>query len=148
MEFDVVEGEKVSISWVYSSVKSALKQKASNHRENVFPREQRQLTSLVQEASQFREASTPQTETATGATHGGGALPAAETTQRTTRATKASPAVAVATRAERGERTPPREKRNNSRADQVTLADGATRHTLYVDATAVGPRTPTHHAER
>lgn len=111
-------------------------------------REQRQLTSLAQEVSQSREASTLQTGIAIGAIHEGGALPAAETTQRITRATKASPAAEDATRAERGERTPPKETRSNSSADQVTLADGATRHTLYVDATAVGPRTPTHHAER
>lgn len=89
-----------------------------------------------------------QTGTDTVATHEGGAHPAAETTQRATIATKANLPTEDETRAERGLTTPPKETCNNSSEDQVTLADGATRHTLYVVATIAGPRTPTHHAER
>ena len=73
-----------------------------------------------------------------------------ETTQRTTRVMeRVSLAAEVVTKAaEKGERAPLKETRSHSSADPLTLADGAIRHTLYVDATAAGPRTPTHHAER
>lgn len=106
--------------------------------------------SLAQEVLQSREVSTPLTETAIGATPEGGALPVVETIQRTTRVTeRVSQATEVVTKAaETGERAPLKETRSNSSAGPLTLADGATRHTLYVDATAAGPRTPTHHAER
>lgn len=106
--------------------------------------------SQAQEALQSKEVSMLLTGTATGATPDGGALPAAETTQRITRVTeRVSLAVEAATKAaEKGERAPLKETSSNSSADPLTLADGATRHTLYVDATAAGPRTPTHHAER
>jgi len=109
-----------------------------------------------QEVLQSREVSTLLTGTATGATPEGGALPAEETTQRTTRVMERaseseseSLAAEDATKAaERGETAPLKEIRNHSSADPLTLADGVIRHTLYVDATAAGPRTPTHHAER
>lgn len=105
--------------------------------------------SLAREALRSREVSTLLTGTVTGATHEGGALPAGETTRRTTRVTRGSLAAEDVTKAAgRGERTPQKETRSHSSADPLTLADGATRHTLYVDATAAGPRTPTHHAER
>lgn len=106
--------------------------------------------SLAQEALQSREVSTQLTGTAIGATPGGGALPVVETIQRTTRVMeRVSQAAEVVTKAaERGERAEQKEIRSNSSADPLTLADGAIRHTLYVDATAAGPRTPTHHAER
>ena len=113
-------------------------------------RGQRRQMSLAQEALQSREVSTPLTGTATGAIPGEGALPVVETTQRTTRVTeRVSQAVEAVTKAaEMGERAPLKETRSNSSAGPPTLADGVTRHTLYVDATAAGPRTPTHHAER
>lgn len=105
--------------------------------------------SPAQEAPQSREASTPLTGTAIGAIPEEGALLVVET-MRTTRVTeRVSQAVEVETKAaERGERAPLKETRSHSSADPHTLADGTTRHTLYVDATAAGPRTPTHHAER
>lgn len=103
--------------------------------------------SLVRGELQSRGASTPQTGTATDASHGGGALLAVATTQRTTRVTgRVSQAVEAVTKAV-GERTPPKETRSNS-ADPPTPADGVTLHILYVDASAAGPRTQTHHAER
>lgn len=87
--------------------------------------------SLAPEASQSREVSTPLTGIVTGATHEGGALPVGETIKRTTRVTRVSLAAEDVTRAaERGERTPLKETRSNSSADRLTLADGATRHTL------------------
>lgn len=92
----------------------------------------------------------PLTGTAIGATPGEGALPAAETTQRITRATeRESQAAEAVTKAdEMAARAPRKEICSNSSAGQPTPEDGVTHHTLYVDATAVGPRTPTHHAER
>lgn len=106
--------------------------------------------SPAQEALQSREVSMQLTGTATGATPEGGALPVVETIQRTTRVMeRVNQAVEVVTKAaEREERAELKETRSNSSADPLILADGAIRHTLYVDATAVGPRTPTHHAER
>lgn len=103
--------------------------------------------SLVQGGLQSRVASTPQIGTATDAFHGEGALLAVATTQRTTRVMgRVSQAVEVVTKAV-GERTPLKETRSNS-ADPPTLADGVTLHILYVDASAAGPRTQTHHVER
>lgn len=106
--------------------------------------------SLAQEALQSREASTPLTGAASGAIPEEGALPVVETIPRTTRVTErvSQAAEDVTKAAERGERAPLKDTRSNSSADPLTLADGATRHTLYVDATAAGPRTPTHHGER
>lgn len=106
--------------------------------------------SPAQEALQSREVSTPLTGTAIGAIPGEGALLALENTQRTTRVTaRASQATEVVTKAaEMGERAPLKETRSHNSAGPLTLADGVTRHTLYVDATAAGPRTPTHHAEK
>lgn len=106
--------------------------------------------SPAQEALQSRGVSTPLTGTAIGATPEGGALPVVETTRRTTRVTeRVSPAVGVVRKAaEMEERAPLKENRSNRSVGLHTLADGATRHTLYVDATAAGPHTPTHHAER
>lgn len=106
--------------------------------------------SQAQEALQSKEVSMLRTGTVTGATPGGGALLVAETTQRITRATERASlaAEAVTKAAEKGERAPLKETSSHSSADPLTLADGATRHTLYVDATAAGPRTPTHHGER
>ena len=100
-------------------------------------REQRQQMSPAQEVSQSRAASTQLTGIATGATPGGGALPVVENIQKTTRVMeRASKAAEVVTKAaERGERAALREIRNNSSADQLTLADGATRHTLGVRVT-------------
>lgn len=104
--------------------------------------------SLAQEAFQSRGVSTLLTGTAIGAIPAGEAHP--ETTQRTTRVTaRASQAVEAVTKAAaRGQRAPQRERCSHSSAGPLILADGATRHTLYVDATAAGPRTPTHHEER
>lgn len=105
--------------------------------------------SPAQEVLQSREASMLLTGTAIGGTPEGGALPVEENIQRTTRVMeRANKAAEDVTKAERVERTPLKETRSNSSADPLTLADGATHHTLYVDDTAVGPRTPTHHAER
>lgn len=106
--------------------------------------------SPAQEELQSREVSTPLTGTAIGAIHGEGALPVVETIQRTTRVMeRVSQAAEVVTKpAEMGERAPLKETRSNSSAGPLTLADGVIRHTLYVDATAAGPRTPTHHVER
>ena len=105
--------------------------------------------SLAQEALQSREVSTPLTGIATGAIPGEGALPVVENIQITTRVTeRVSQAAAVVTKAaETGERAPLKESSKRS-AGPLTLEDGVIRHTLYVDATADGPRTPTHHAER
>lgn len=113
-------------------------------------REQRQQMSLAQEALQSREVSTPLTETAIGVTPEGGALPVVENIQRTTRVTeRVSQAVEAVTKAAvTGERAPLKETHSHRSAGPLTLADGATRHTLYVDATGAGPRTPTHHEER
>lgn len=103
--------------------------------------------SLVRGGLQSRVASTPQIGTATDAFHGEGALLVAATTQRTTRVMgRVSQAVEVVTKAV-GERTPLKETRSSS-ADPPTQADGVTLHILYVDASAAGPRTQTHHAER
>lgn len=106
--------------------------------------------SLAQEALQSREASTQRTGIAIGAIPGEGAPPVVENIQRTTRVTeRVSQAAEVVTKAaEMGERAPLKETRSHNSAGPLTLADDATRHTLYVDATAAGPRTPTHHAER
>lgn len=107
--------------------------------------------SLAQEALQSRGVSTLLTGTATGAIPGEGALPVVETIQRTTRATERESQATeevVTKAAEMGERAPLKETHSHSSAGPLTLADGVTRHTLYVDATAAGPRTPTHHAER
>lgn len=112
-------------------------------------REQRLQMSPAQEVLQSREASMLLTGTAIGGTPEGGALPVEETIQRTTRVMeRVSKAAEGVTKAERVERMPLKETRSNSSADPRTLADGATHHTLYVDDTAAGPRTPTHHAER
>lgn len=103
--------------------------------------------SLAQGESQSRVASTLPTGTATDASHGGGALLAVATTRRTTRVMgRVSQAVEGVTKAV-GERTPPKETRSNN-ADPPTPADGVTLHILYVDASAAGPRTQTHHVER
>ena len=112
-------------------------------------RGQRRQMSLAQEALQSREVSTLLTGTATGAIPGEGALPVVENIQITTRVTeRVSQAAAVVTKAaETGERALLKESSKRS-AGPLTLEDGAIRHTLYVDATADGPRTPTHHAER
>lgn len=109
--------------------------------------------SLAQEALQSKEVSTQLTGTAIGAIPEEGALPVVENIQRTTRATErvsqAAEAAEVVTKAaEMGEKVPLKEMRHNSSEGPLTLEDGATRHTLYVDATAAGPRTPTHHVER
>lgn len=113
-------------------------------------REQRQQMSLAQEALQSREVSTQLTGTAIGATPEEGALLVVVNIQRTTRVTeRENQAVEVVRKpAERVEKVVLKETRSHSSADLVTLADGVIRHTLYVDATAAGPRTPTHHAER
>lgn len=113
-------------------------------------REQRQQMSPAQEALQCREVSTPLTGTATGAIPGEGGLPVVESIQRTTRVTERESQAAedVTKAAEMGERVPLKETRSHSSAGPLTLEDGVTRHTLYVDATAAGPRTPTHHAKR
>lgn len=104
--------------------------------------------SPAQGVLQSRVASMLLTGTAIGASPGEGALPAVQTTQRTTRVTeRVSQAVEVVTKAV-GEIVPLKETHSNSSAGPLTLADGATHHTLYVDATAAGPRTPTHHEER
>lgn len=103
--------------------------------------------SLVQGVLQSRVVSMPLTGTAIGAIPGEGALPVVETIQRTTRVTeRVSQAVEAVTKV--GERVLLKETRSNRSAGPPTLADGVTHHTLYVDATAAGPRTPTHHAER
>lgn len=105
--------------------------------------------SLAQEALQSKEASMLLTGTAIGGTPEGGALPVEETIQRITRVTeRVNKAAEDVTKAERVERVPLKETRSNRSAGPLTLADGATHHTLYVDDTAAGPRTPTHHAER
>lgn len=106
--------------------------------------------SLAQEALQSRGVSMLQTGTAIGATPEGGALLVVETTQRTTRVTErvSQPVEVVTKAAGTAQRAALTETPNNPSAGLLTLADGATRHTLYVDATAVGPHTPTHHAER
>lgn len=106
--------------------------------------------SPAQGVSQSREASMLLRGTAIGASPGDGALPVVEITQRTTRATeRGSQAAEVVTRAaETGEITLLKETRSNNSAGPPTQADGVTRNTLYVDASAAGPRTPTHHAER
>lgn len=106
--------------------------------------------SRAQEVLQSREVSTQLTGTATGATPEGGALPAVETIRRTTRVTeRVNLAAEVVTKAsERGEKMELKQTLNSSSADLLTLEDDVIRHTLYVDATAAGPRTPTHHAER
>lgn len=107
--------------------------------------------SPAQEALQSREVSTLLTGTATGAIHGEGALPALENIQITTRVMERAtrPAAEVVTKAaEMGERAPLKETHSHSSAGPLTLADGATRHTLYVDVMAAGPRTPTHHVGR
>lgn len=90
--------------------------------------------SLAQEALQSREVSMLLTGTGIGATPEGGALPVAATTQRITRVTeRVSQAVEAVTKAaEKGERAPLKETSSNSSADPLTLADGATRHTLEV----------------
>lgn len=102
------------------------------------------------EVFQSREAGMLLIGIAIGASPGDEALPAAENTRRTTRVTaRGSPAAEVVTRAsERGETTPPKATHSSNSAGPPTLADGVTPHTLYVDATAAGPRTPTHHAKR
>lgn len=106
--------------------------------------------SPAQGVLQSRVVSMPLTGTAIGAIPGEGALPVAETIQRTTRVTErvSQATEAVTKAAEMGERVPLKETRSNSSAGPPILADGVTHHTLYVDATAAGPRTPTHHAER
>lgn len=106
--------------------------------------------SPAQEALQSRGVSMLQTGTAIGATPEGGALLVVETTQRTTRVTErvSQPVEVVTKAAGTAQRAALTETPNNPSAGLLTLADGATRHTLYVDATAVGPHTPTHHAER
>lgn len=106
--------------------------------------------SPAQGVSQSREASMLLRGTAIGASPGDGALPVVEITRRTTRVTeRGSQAAEVVTRAaETGEITPLKETRSNNSAGPPTQADGVTRNTLYVDASAAGPRTPTHHAER
>lgn len=104
---------------------------------------------LALEVLQSRVVSMLPTGTATGATPEGGAHHVVESTLRTTRVTaRGSPAMEVVTKTEKEETAPPREKGSNSRESLHTLADGATRLTLYVDDTAAGPHTPTHHAER
>ena len=92
--------------------------------------------SPAQGALQSRGVSMPQTGTAIGAIPEGGALPVLETTQRTTRVMeRVSPAAVVVTKAaETGETAPQKEKLSHSSADPLTQADGATHHTLYVDA--------------
>lgn len=104
--------------------------------------------SPAQGVLQSRVVSTQLTGTAIGAIPGEGALPVVETIQKTTRVTeRVSQAMEVETKvAETGERAPPKE--TYSSAGPPTQADGATHHTLYVDATAPGPHTPTHHVER
>lgn len=102
------------------------------------------------EVLQSREASTLLRGIAIGALPEDGAHPAAEITLRTTRVTaRGSPAAEVVTRAsERGETTPLKATRSSNSAGPPTLADDVSPNTLYVDATAAGPRTPTRHAER
>lgn len=93
--------------------------------------------SLAQEALQSKEVSMLLTGTVIGATPEGGALLVAETIQRITRVTeRVSLAAEVETKAaEKGERVPLKETSSNSSADPLTLADGATRHTLEVRVT-------------
>lgn len=106
--------------------------------------------SPAQEVLQSREASMLLRGIAIGALPGDGALPAVESTQRTTRVTeRGRPAAEVVTRAsETAERTPLKETRSSSSAGPPTLADDVSPNTLYVDASAAGPRTPTRHAKR
>lgn len=106
--------------------------------------------SPAQEVLQSRAVSTLRTGTVTGAIPEGGVLPVEETIQTTTRVMeRASLAAGDVTKATKmGETMSLKETCSNSSAGPLTLGDGATRHTLYVDATAAGPRTPTHHAER
>lgn len=102
------------------------------------------------EVSQSREASTLLRGIAIGALPGDGVHPAAEITQRTTRVTaRGSLAVEVVKRASgRGETTLLKATHSSNSAGPLTLADGVSPITLYVDATAAGPRTPTRHVER
>ena len=154
VEFDVVEGEKVNISLDLNSVLWLLDQIGhglwmSKYIYSVH-REQRQQMSPAQEVLLSRAVSTLLTGTATGAIPEGGVHLVEEIIQRTTRVMeRASLAAGDVTKAtKRGETMPLMETCSNSSAGLLTLGDGATRHTLYVDATAAGPRTPTHHAER
>lgn len=108
--------------------------------------------SLGQEASQSREVNTLPTGTAIGAIPEEGALLVPENIQTTTRVTeRVSQAAEVVTKAaEMGVRAPLKEMCNHSSssADPLTLADGATHHTLYVDATVHPLPFPPPHAPR
>ena len=106
--------------------------------------------SPAQEAVQSRVVSTLLTGTVSGAIPEEGALLVLENIQTTTRVTeRVSQATEVVKKAaEMGERAPLKENPSHSSADPLIPADGATLHTLYVDATAAGPHTPTHHVDK